>query len=80
MRLHPEPFEKINSGTKTIEMRVDDEKEKNRGHFIFMTITTILFLISLLFHSSNWHNEIMKKNYNHSHSFSDLYDHTKHDH
>lgn len=28
MRLHPEPFEKIRNGTKTIEARLNDEKRK----------------------------------------------------
>lgn len=28
MRLHPEPFEKIKNGTKTIEARLNDEKRK----------------------------------------------------
>lgn len=28
MRLHPEPFNKIKNGTKTIEMRLYDEKRR----------------------------------------------------
>ena len=28
MRLHPEPFDKIKNGTKTIEMRLYDEKRQ----------------------------------------------------
>ena len=28
MRLHPEPFDKIRNGTKTIEIRLNDEKRR----------------------------------------------------
>lgn len=39
MHLHNEPFEKIKAGTKTIEMRVNDEKRKlfNVGDTIVIT-------------------------------------------
>ena len=41
MRLHPDPFEKIRSGAKTIELRLYDEKRQqiNVGDIIVFTDT-----------------------------------------
>lgn len=39
MRLHPEPFEQIKSGTKTIEMRLYDEKRRQIKEGDIITFT-----------------------------------------
>ncbi|MDE5584238.1 MAG: ASCH domain-containing protein [Ruminococcus sp.] len=41
MRLNPEPFEKIRNGTKTIELRLNDEKRRKvkKGDFIEFSCT-----------------------------------------